>query len=233
MQALSSLFRLSWKLLKAIESFRTSWVVSSRVLFYNFFFFLSFIKILFFSPTVFTSITYSLGVKHCCSLLLSTLSGEGWAFSFSIKLLSLMPLVLMFIVQLPLKPGILVPFSGFLLQSAQHFVAGVTVLHLLGSTDLLGWKWAKKSLVLKYAPRQNLLDPESFELFLSLLGKSRHFSMQRCVFIPTASWSVWERMLTGRAAPPSPVIWACFPLALHFLAQIALFLATPWWVTHR
>lgn len=49
-----------------------------------------------------------------------------------------MPLVLMFIVQHPLKPGILVPFFGFLLQSARHFVAGVTVLHVLGYTDLLG-----------------------------------------------------------------------------------------------
>lgn len=49
-----------------------------------------------------------------------------------------MPLVLMFIVQHPLKPGIFILFFGFLLQSAQHFLAGVTVLHLLGSTDLLG-----------------------------------------------------------------------------------------------
>lgn len=37
-------------------------------------------------------------------------------------------------------------------------------------------------VVLKYAPRQNLIDSESFELLFSLLGKTRHFSKQRCVF---------------------------------------------------
>lgn len=93
-----------------------------------------------------------------------------------------MPLVPMFIVQHPLKPGILVPFFAFLLQSAQHFVAGVTVLHCIahpGVHSPVGLKMSREDIpvVFKDAPRQNLLNSESFELLFSLLGKSRHFSM--------------------------------------------------------
>lgn len=86
-------------------------------------------------------------------------------------------------------------------------------------------------VVLKDAPRQNLLISLSFELLFSLLGKSRHFSMQRCVFHAYCILS-GRGCCQVRAAPPSTPLCACFPLALHFLVWISLLLASPWWVSH-
>lgn len=156
MQTLSSLFCLSWKLLKAIECFRISWFLPSKGLGVFSADFLS----------VYTSITYC-GVKHCSTLL----SEEGWASSFSIRTWPSVHLILMlFSVQRPLKTGIWAPSFGFLLTSAQHFLAGVSVLYLLGPTDLLGWKGTEYiPVVLKDTPWLNLLSSESFEPLFSLL----------------------------------------------------------------
>lgn len=160
MQTLSSLFCLSWKLLKAIECFRISWFLPSKGLGVFLEDFLS----------VCTSITYC-RVKHCSALL----SEEGWAASFSIRTRSSVRLILMlFIIQRPLKTGIWAPSFGFLLTSAQDFLAGVNVLYLLGPTDLLGWKGTQYiPVVLKDAPWLNLLNSESFEPLFSLLEEEK------------------------------------------------------------
>lgn len=73
-------------------------------------------------------------------------------------------------------------------------------------------------VILKDAPRQDLLNSESFELFSLLEQTLSHAKVCfSCLLHPALSG---RGCCQVRAAPPSTVLCACFPLALCFLAWI-------------
>lgn len=131
---------------------------------------------------MFTSITYSSGVKHCSSLLLSAVSGGGWAFIFSIK-----PLCDAFGPNVHCSSSLEArDFDSFLWVFVSVCSAFFNWCHCITPPGVhwpVGLKMSREVIpvVLKDAPRQNLLNSESSELPFSFLEKNRHFSTQSCV----------------------------------------------------